>query len=251
MKSKNYAEVSWEQFTKRYSFQRDHVHITAVILRNDRRDGKPPILGIDPIILVENTEDPRRVSRKFPGAGFEDKTIIDTLIKTGLIKNQLVELGFEEYQYKKLLGLFDQYDIELSLKNTIDKEDYLFLMRKAVIFSVLQKTGYLIEVEDMPFFIDQGKNEEDPESNSFRIFFRSVKCKMGESSKQNKTFYLLQRGLRVLYPKEYYEIAKYQDKIDKDIAFGSKNKTVLKEHLFKALSGGYRRPLVKFLQPTL
>lgn len=225
--------ISWDDFVKNYSHKRDHVHTSAVVCRGQ--------INVDPIVLYENHEMVGRVSRKFPGTGF-DKTILGrskfTLL-TDAIENQLEKFSFSKNQYSSILAEYHKQDERMfSDENIFYEDEYLYYFRKNLVLGFLHKTGILIEPEDQPFYIDIGdSDEEGVDANVYRLFFGVKSIIFAPKPKDNKTFNNLHKhNVKLLNANDYKTI--------KNI---TKSSGRVKRSLSQKLTSSYWAPLADYL----
>lgn len=227
-------KISWEDFVKNYSFENDHVHVSALICKGQ--------INTDPILVCKNTEIRNRPSLKFPGTGF-DKTLLNESLAHVLaanIETELESFGFKKNQYKALIGYYKEKDKRIfSNSEVFFKDEYLYLFKKTLVLGVLRKTGLLIEPEDEPFYIDRGKNDrEDFDFNIYRLFFGIKSFQTAPNPKDNKKFEgLYRRSVMSLHANDYKII--YQ---------AVKAGLMTKKNLSEKLTGTYWLPLVQYLE---
>lgn len=225
--------ISWEIFVKDYSHKNDYVHVSAIVFKGQA--------NVDPIVLYENHEIVGRVSRKFPGAGF-DKSMLNRArlsLFTDAIESELENFNFNEHQYAGVLAKYRNQDERMfSDENVFYEDEYLYFFKKNLILAFLQKTGILIEPEDKPFYIDRGDNEEVGSAYKvYRLFFGVKSITVAPKPKDNKTFDNLHKhNVKLLHASYYNSI--------KDVV---KSKGRAKKSLAQKLTSLYWAPLSAYL----
>lgn len=232
-KMKEKHQIAWEEFLKYYSITKgDHVHLTALMFQGPNGVGQP---SVDPIVLFENKEKKDRHSCKFPGTGFVGQYLQAGFL-TNTFEKELKSFEFEKEQYEDLLHSYTEQDWMLcSEGNIFLKSEYLLFFHKALILGVLQKTGMLVELQELPFYVDVGPNEFKTQAKIYRLFFEVTA--IIEPKMKNKKFYNLWRNsIKLLHPVDYCRIVE-----------SAVTDAVLKNSLHLKLLNTYRLPLYMYL----
>lgn len=198
-------EISFEGFSKKFLFSRDHLHLSAVISEGSK--------WFDPIILHENKDIPGRHSNKFPGASFDKKYLAPGFL-TKSIEHELKDLGFSKNQYRFWIDFYKTQDriLESNTESFI-KNEYLFFMKKVLVLSVLKKTGLFVELSEEPFYIDSYISTESKDLVVYRIFFEAVRFQKPEI--KTKRFFNLFGHTQRLNEFDYNQIVEIvQKKLD-------------------------------------
>lgn len=243
-KMKNYSETDWGDFVSRLNPD-DHVHLSAVILLpGNESNHKIGQRGTSPILLVKNSDVPNRKSIKFPGTSFE-YDLNSSLDQTHQFEEGLKLFGFAENQYLNIVNYFLRQDENVS---RFDKKQQLaYMMNKKLILGVLLKTGYLVSLEEKPFYLDFIDNEINSEFKSFRLFFEAVSC-IGPQDLSNKYFFeLSKRSVFLFKPEDYMEIAKAFRNYEKGSLYNIKSSLILNGKLRDYIYSNHRKPLTRFI----
>ena len=241
---KNYSETDWGDFVSRLN-PNDHVHLSAVILLPDNESNqKIGQRGISPIVLVRNSDVPNRKSIKFPGTSFE-YDINASHEQTHNFEESLKLFGFAENQYLNIVSYFSRQDEYI---DRLDKtQQLIYLMNKKLVIGVLLKTGYLVSLEEKPFYLDFIENEINSEFKSFRLFFEATSC-IGPQDSSNKYFFELSKSFVFLFkPEHYIEISKAFRNYEKGSLYNIKSQLILSGKLRDYIYSNHRKPLTKFI----